>query len=264
MRLAGYGVTGYIAGSDFPLQLGPTGINSFGQKKVLGRLIGSTSRQRLGFGRRLLSPTLHSARNYIERNALWNRNPRMAPRKRSASVNRGTTKDRTPSPSPKRQIAAKHAATPSTPSPSPKSKSSQRSIKAAVPTTTAGGETHAPFEFGGPILGPVVLVFTLPLLVWWTAFHCSSTGWPSTGLAWPPSARLIPSWNDFRSSLDLSAFGVYCAWFALQVLLHLIIPGRVVSGTALADGTRLPYKINGEQRALLFSNPTYLTLRTAF
>ena len=41
------------------------------------------------------------------------------------------------------------------------------------------------------------------------------------------------------------AFGVYVAWFAFQALLHVILPGRVVEGLPLEDGSRLRYRMNG-------------------
>ncbi len=41
------------------------------------------------------------------------------------------------------------------------------------------------------------------------------------------------------------SLGVIVAWIAFQAALALLLPGRVVLGQPLADGTRLPYRMNG-------------------
>jgi hypothetical protein len=38
---------------------------------------------------------------------------------------------------------------------------------------------------------------------------------------------------------------LFLGWFALQALLDRSLPGRTAPGAPLADGTRLPYRLNG-------------------
>ncbi|KAK9455435.1 ergosterol biosynthesis ERG4/ERG24 [Dipodascopsis uninucleata] len=45
--------------------------------------------------------------------------------------------------------------------------------------------------------------------------------------------------------VDIVALGGYITWFFGLVVLFYIVPGRMVEGTVLRDGTSLKYKING-------------------
>ena len=106
------------------------------------------------------------------------------------------------------------------------------------------------FEFCGPYLGPVCIVFGLPALVWSSAALCNRMrGWPPAEVAllqqWLSESANMLTWSELSKSFSAEAFAVYCAWFLLQVVLHLFVPGRVVSGTMLSNGSSLPYKING-------------------
>lgn len=62
---------------------------------------------------------------------------------------------------------------------------------------------------------------------------------------------LPTSWEAFRELLGhvpaptLEGFGILAGWFLLQVLLQAYAPGKIVYGTPLPDGRRLPYKMNG-------------------
>ena len=96
--------------------------------------------------------------------------------------------------------------------------------------------TH--FEFSGPYIGPLGILVGLPLLVWLSAVYCGPAGWPSL----PPA---LPSLEDVLATLSWRALGVYCGWFALQVALHIVVPGEVVEGAPLRTGGRLRYKVNG-------------------
>jgi len=53
-----------------------------------------------------------------------------------------------------------------------------------------------------------------------------------------PALRLLP-----RPSI--AGIAIYSAWLILQVGLYVLLPGRMRSGTALEDGTRLTYRMNG-------------------
>ena len=55
-----------------------------------------------------------------------------------------------------------------------------------------------------------------------------SPGWPSDGNFW--------SWQ---------AVGVYLAYLGLQILLHVVLPGKRDKGVPLRDGKRLEYKFTG-------------------
>jgi len=65
-------------------------------------------------------------------------------------------------------------------------------------------------------------------------------------------ASLIPGagadWSGFFAAIvpTATALAVYVAWFAFQVVLERLLPGRVALGNPLPDGTRLPYRINGQ------------------
>ena len=48
-----------------------------------------------------------------------------------------------------------------------------------------------------------------------------------------------------------TAVAIYGGWFLLQLVLQLYTPGRVVYGSPLPDGTRLPYRMNGLAAFLL-------------
>ena len=54
-------------------------------------------------------------------------------------------------------------------------------------------------------------------------------------------------WSGFFAAIvpTAAAAAVYLAWFVFQVLLERLLPGRVVRGTPLPDGSTLAYRING-------------------
>lgn len=54
-------------------------------------------------------------------------------------------------------------------------------------------------------------------------------------------------WAGFLSAIvpTFQALAVYLGWFAFQALLHIVLPGRVVEGLPLEDGSRLRYRMNG-------------------
>jgi hypothetical protein len=92
----------------------------------------------------------------------------------------------------------------------------------------------------GPYLGPISMLFGLPLLTWCSAFYLQRgySGWTIT-----PSA--LPSWADLSGSFSWRASGVYVAWVAFQAALYRLVPGPKVVGTRLRDGARLTYPANG-------------------
>jgi hypothetical protein len=64
-------------------------------------------------------------------------------------------------------------------------------------------------------------------------------------------ASLLPGaasdWSGFFAAIvpTGAAALVYVGWFAFQVALERLLPGRIVQGTPLPDGSRLSYRING-------------------
>jgi len=55
------------------------------------------------------------------------------------------------------------------------------------------------------------------------------------------------NWAGFFSAIvpTFAAFTVYLGWFAFQAFLQIVLPGKVVEGLPLEDGSRLKYRING-------------------
>ena len=100
---------------------------------------------------------------------------------------------------------------------------------------------HEEFEFVGPWLGPVGIVAGLPCVCYLLVFFCS--GGECLEL-FPFKAPEI----HFSISNTYSHAGllVFLGWIAYVVLLHLILPGRIMEGVKLANGTRLTYKMNGK------------------
>ncbi|RYG55272.1 hypothetical protein EON66_05685 [archaeon] len=107
--------------------------------------------------------------------------------------------------------------------------SSQKEV--ANPRTTE-------FEFMGPYVGPSGIILGLPILVWAFAALCSPAGWPII-----PSAKVLT--DLVQSSFSWNAMGVYVAWWLFQAALYLTVPGRVIPGVKLRDGSHLMYNING-------------------
>jgi delta14-sterol reductase len=108
-----------------------------------------------------------------------------------------------------------------------------------------------PTHFGGPV-GALVLTLFTPMisLYLWLCIHRRGGG------LWLPRSLddlreiPLPTWR---------AAGLFGAWLALQVGLHVLAPGRTENGMPLRDGERLPYRVNG-WFAFLFSTVLLITL----
>jgi ergosterol biosynthesis ERG4/ERG24 family protein len=81
-------------------------------------------------------------------------------------------------------------------------------------------------------MGPLLLVLALPLVVYWL--------WTSVALH-DGAPALLPR----IPAPSVEALLLYMVWWIVQVGLARALPGREVEGTALADGTRLRYRLNG-------------------
>jgi delta14-sterol reductase/lamin-B receptor len=80
----------------------------------------------------------------------------------------------------------------------------------------------------------------MPLVVYYLYF---GVGFNDAGLI----PRSSSDWSGFFQAIAPSgtAAVVYLAWFAFHVLLERLLPGRVVQGSPLPDGSTLGYRING-------------------
>jgi len=93
-------------------------------------------------------------------------------------------------------------------------------------------------HFGGPA-GALVLTVILPLIPLYLHAALFAHG----------GALFVPrGLDDVRALLPSPtgrALAIYGAWLALQAVLAVAAPGKIVEGALLRDGTRLPYKLNG-------------------
>lgn len=153
--------------------------------------------------------------------------PPRTPRKRSATPTRKRAPSR--SATPKRSRAVASVA-------SPKTTAAVASPKATGPLNPITKE----YEFVGPYVGPIGILFGLPLLVW--AFSFFANGSLSSWTSIPQSI----SWQEVISkSFSKEGMFVYLAWFLFQLVLHVTIPGPEIPGVVLRNGKRLGYVING-------------------
>ena len=117
-----------------------------------------------------------------------------------------------------------------------------RRTAVAAPPVHVGAEAretrrNAAWLAGLRLVG-VGIVLGLPALVWAASVYCSAAGWPAL-----PAA--LPGWAELAATFSWEALALYTAWFALQLALHLVVPGAVVDGVRLRDGRTLRYKLNG-------------------
>ena len=99
------------------------------------------------------------------------------------------------------------------------------------------------YEFGGPP-GALAIMLSLPLVVLLLFFGCgrdSCADSIATTLALPSTlldgVAATPMWS-------WAAVAVVFGWTGVHFLAYLALPGRVVPGVQLRDGTRLSYNIN--------------------
>jgi len=106
------------------------------------------------------------------------------------------------------------------------------------------------FEFAGPYLGPVGILFGLPLLTWGYQYYCNAGGWPSI----PGAPSAAQAWDSITPAALLSAiasswstevFAIYALWWYGLALLSLTLPGATGKGIVLRDGSQLTYPLNG-------------------
>lgn len=107
--------------------------------------------------------------------------------------------------------------------------------------TMARGEGKKSFEyeFMGPVLGPIGVMFGLPLICYGLVYTCNAAG--CFGLHTPA----IPGWAQGTPVVTLEGIAAFAGWFLFVVLLHLTLPGAWHTGTTLPNGGLLEYKLNG-------------------
>ncbi len=146
----------------------------------------------------------------------------------AAAANGGEASPTTPA-SPARQRAGR----------SPARNGHQAGTNGAAHPTSAQHQHQ--YEFFGPH-GPLALIFVLPVVVYGLYLGCNVSGclkvWPALSIPGLPAGTPVFSWE---------ATGVFLAWFFGLVALHLALPGQKAQGVVLPDGSRLTYKLNGEQ-----------------
>lgn len=95
------------------------------------------------------------------------------------------------------------------------------------------------FEFCGPH-GPIGIVIGLPLVCYGLVYSCNSGGCLSF------KDRDLPGFPAGTKLITFEGFSVFLGWMSLVLLLHLVLPGKKLQGSVLANKTKLTYKLNGE------------------
>eukprot|EP01041_Mallomonas_annulata_P005642 gene5642-11382_t len=112
------------------------------------------------------------------------------------------------------------------------------------PSIDSKDKSSTHYEFGGPI-GSFFIVFGLPLVLYALYFLCNS----EYCLANPFSLSIQKTLTNIKSSLYFSkdAAFMYLGWMLFHIILERVLPGDVVEGTELPDGShkKLKYNING-------------------
>lgn len=115
-------------------------------------------------------------------------------------------------------------------------------IKASRSGDKKGQKTE--YEFGGPA-GAYSTMVALPGVIFFLYYTCKE-GFCIPGIDLRKlSSMSLPAAGELVST---RAAAIYVGWFAFQVLLERILPGKVVEGTDLAPAGgrgKLKYKMNG-------------------
>lgn len=121
-----------------------------------------------------------------------------------------------------------------------------RAVRLRIPLTTAVLDmiTKRKFEFWGPVWGPAAIMLALPVVNHGLVYSCSRKGCVSLSS--------LPNLSDTWRQSDFVNGGAVAAiacWIALQVLLHILLPGIKVQGAELPRGGHLTYKLTGSALA---------------
>ncbi|CAD7700135.1 unnamed protein product [Ostreobium quekettii] len=113
------------------------------------------------------------------------------------------------------------------------------------------------FEFFGPWLGPLGIVFGLPFVCYAAAVGSALGRLPDVPTIMGAVAK---GWRP-----TLGTVAALAGWMAVTACLHVALPGQICEGAVLASGKRLTYKLNGF-RLLMLVYPTifYLAFFTPY
>mmetsp|Transcript_14301 Transcript_14301/g.28992 ORF Transcript_14301/g.28992 Transcript_14301/m.28992 type:complete len:456 (-) Transcript_14301:156-1523(-) len=100
------------------------------------------------------------------------------------------------------------------------------------------------YEFGGP-LGAAFVMLSLPLVVYGLFFACNAKFCIRDGETAAAALQQVRSSIAAATFWSWEAAAAVLGWFVLQALLFLQLPGPMVPGAVLQDGSRLTYPMNG-------------------
>ncbi|XP_053315584.1 delta(14)-sterol reductase LBR isoform X2 [Spea bombifrons] len=98
-------------------------------------------------------------------------------------------------------------------------------------------------EFGGTI-GTFLMMLSMPPALFYLLTKCQQQD--------PDNLFFVPR-IQFTSLWDPAVLGFYILWLILHALIYMLPIGKVADGVLLANGKRLPYRINGFMALLLTS-----------
>ncbi|KAK8864236.1 hypothetical protein IAR55_001482 [Kwoniella newhampshirensis] len=104
-----------------------------------------------------------------------------------------------------------------------------------------------PHEFFGPI-GTGAITFLAPLFTYIFFFACNdAVGCTPTSVnGWKDAWNLVGNFPSAAGYFwDGRAAAVYGVWYAFCIVCWMVLPGEVIQGNLLRDGTRKTYKMNG-------------------
>ena len=96
------------------------------------------------------------------------------------------------------------------------------------------------YEFLGPVRGPTAVMVGLPAVCYGLVYACNAEGCFSV------RSLSLPGLSPQTQLVSAEAFVAIFGWLIFQISLHLLMPGKYVQGTLLANGKRLTYKVNGK------------------
>lgn len=107
-----------------------------------------------------------------------------------------------------------------------------------APASQADEDSPAPDQFGGP-KGALALIVIMPII----SFYLWSAIEQHGGSLWIPTS--LGEFTAMFPAPTSSALGLFFGWMALQLVLYLFVPGKVMPGLASARGEPGTYRING-------------------
>ena len=131
--------------------------------------------------------------------------------------------------------------------PTPRAPPTSRSRSRGAPSSHNQRNEQAPsFEFCGPLLGPVGMLFGLPAVCYSLLATCNASGCMASvrDLVRPATWPGLPAAGGLVSGAGFVA--VFALFFA-QAVIHVVLPGTRRKGVVLASGKRLEYKLTGER-----------------